>query len=127
MGEVADVPSHPIRFQTHPGAYRHGRLELPDDRVAVAGGALARLVLDVRENESLSGAHPLKLNSYDLGVDIELADALQRVRFEHPSVRALVIESGKDRIFSSGANIDMLGASSHKFKVNFCKYVRREA
>jgi benzoyl-CoA-dihydrodiol lyase len=78
--------------------------------------------MDVKEDRGLRPGYPLKLNSYDLGVDIELADAFQRIRFEHPEVRAVVITSGKDRIFCSGANIYMLGTSSHAFKVNFCKF-----
>ena len=83
---------------------------------------MARLVLDVQEDRPLRPGYPLKTNSYDLGVDIELADAIQRLRFEHPEVRVLVISSGKDRVFCSGANIYMLGASTHAFKVNFCKF-----
>ena len=119
MGAHADDSSHPpVRFETHPDRYRHWRLELPPEY----GGAVARLVMDIRENEGLRPGYPLKLNSYDLGVDIELADALQRVRFEHPEVKALVFTSGKDRIFCSGANIYMLGSSTHGFKVNFCKF-----
>src|SRR5262249_55089074 len=82
---------------------------------------VARVVVAVKEAQGL-GDYPLKLNSYDLGVDVELADALQRIRFEHPEVRALLITSGKDRIFCSGANIYMLGSSTHGFKVNFCKF-----
>jgi benzoyl-CoA-dihydrodiol lyase len=113
-----DTSSPPVRFETHPDAYRHWRLELPVEY----GGAVARLVLDVKEGEGLRPGYPLKLNSYDLGVDIELADALMRIRFEHPDVKALVFTSGKDRIFCSGANIYMLGSSTHAFKVNFCKY-----
>ncbi len=121
--ERQDVESAPIRFETHPDRYRHWRLDLPEEH----GGAVARLVMDVDEGGGLvppgaPGGYPLKLNSYDLGVDIELADALQRIRFEHPRVRALVITGGKDRIFCSGANIYMLGSSSHGFKVNFCKF-----
>jgi benzoyl-CoA-dihydrodiol lyase len=108
----------PVRFETHPDRYRHWRLELPPEH----GGKVARLVMDVREGEGLRPGYPLKLNSYDLGVDLELADALQRIRFEHPEVRALVFTSGKDRIFCSGANIYMLGSSTHGFKVNFCKF-----
>src|SRR5882672_3484140 len=108
----------PIRFDTCPDKYRHWRLDLPPEH----GGAVARLVLDVREADGLRPGYPLKLNSYDLGVDIELADALQRIRFEHPGVKAIVFASGKDRVFSSGANIYMLGTSSHGFKVNFCKF-----
>jgi len=78
--------------------------------------------MDVREDRGLRPGYPLKLNSYDLGVDLELADAVQRLRFEHPEVRACIITSGKDRVFCSGANIYMLGSSTHSFKVNFCKY-----
>ena len=119
MGAHADDSSlPPVRFETHPDRYRHWRLELPPEY----GGAVARLVMDVRENEGLRPGYPLKLNSYDLGVDVELADALQRIRFEHPEVKALVFTSGKDRIFCSGANIYMLGSSTHGFKVNFCKF-----
>jgi benzoyl-CoA-dihydrodiol lyase len=83
---------------------------------------MARLILDVQENAPLRPGYALKLNSYDLGVDIELADAVQRIRFEHPEVAAVVMTSGKERVFSAGANIHMLGSSSHAFKVNFCKY-----
>src|SRR6476620_3532360 len=108
----------PIRFETHPERYVHWRLDFPPEH----GGAVARLVMDVKEEGGLRPGYPLKLNSYDLGVDIELADALSRIRFEHPEVRALVFASGKDRIFCSGANIYMLGSSTHAFKVNFCKY-----
>jgi len=108
----------PIRFETHPSRYRHWKLDFP----AVYGGRVARLAMDVQEDGGLRPGYPLKLNSYDLGVDIELSDAIQRLRFEHPEVRALVVTSAKDRIFCSGANIYMLGSSSHPFKVNFCKY-----
>jgi benzoyl-CoA-dihydrodiol lyase len=118
MGAHVDDPPPPVRFETHPDRYRHWRLELPREH----GGAVARLVLDVREHEGLRPGYALKLNSYDLGVDIELADALQRIRFEHPEVKALVLTSAKDRIFCSGANIYMLGSSTHGFKVNFCKF-----
>jgi benzoyl-CoA-dihydrodiol lyase len=119
MGAHDSDASHPpVRFETHPDRYRHWRLELP----AEYGGAVARLVMDVKENEGLRPGYPLKLNSYDLGVDIELVDAIQRIRFEHPEVKALVFTSGKDRIFCSGANIYMLGSSTHGFKVNFCKF-----
>jgi benzoyl-CoA-dihydrodiol lyase len=117
-GHADDSSLPPVRFETHPDRYRHWRLELP----AEYGGAVARLVLDVKEGEGMRPGYPLKLNSYDLGVDIELADALMRVRFEHPQVKALVFTSGKDRIFCSGANIYMLGTSTHGFKVNFCKF-----
>jgi len=104
----------PVRFETHPSRYVHWRLEF--------AGEVARAVMDVQEDRPLRPGYPLKTNSYDLGVDIELADAIARVRFEHPEVRVLVLTSGKDRIFCSGANIYMLGSSSHSFKVNFCKY-----
>ncbi|HET7295351.1 MAG TPA: 2,3-epoxybenzoyl-CoA dihydrolase [Vicinamibacteria bacterium] len=104
----------PVRFETRPGAYVHWRLEIEPP--------VARLVMDVQEDRPLRPGYPLKTNSYDLGVDVELHDAIQRLRFEHPEVRVLVISSGKDRIFCSGANIYMLGSSTHAFKVNFCKY-----
>jgi benzoyl-CoA-dihydrodiol lyase len=106
--------SAPIRFETHPSRYIHWRLEIEPP--------LARLVMDVEEEKAQRPGYPLKLNSYDLGVDIELADAIQRLRFEHPEVRAVVVTSGKDRVFCSGANIYMLGSSTHAFKVNFCKF-----
>ena len=104
----------PISFETHPSRYKHWKLEILGDT--------ARLWMDVQEDGGLKPGYQLKLNSYDLGVDIELADAVQRLRFEHPEVKALVIGSLKDRIFCAGANIHMLGASSHPFKVNFCKF-----
>jgi benzoyl-CoA-dihydrodiol lyase len=123
MAAHEDRSEAPVRFETHPERYRHWRLDFPPEH----GGAVARLAMDVDEGAALRPAsapdgYPLKLNSYDLGVDIELADALQRIRFEHPEVKALVVTSLKDRIFCSGANIYMLGSSSHGFKVNFCKY-----
>src|SRR4051794_22282083 len=104
----------PIRFETDPSRYLHWRLQVE--------GEVARLLMDVQEERPFRGDYPLKLNSYDLGVDIELADAVQRLRFEHPEVRAIVVTSGRDRVFCSGANIYMLGSSTHPFKVNFCKY-----
>src|SRR5262245_2776260 len=104
----------PIRFQTHPSRYRHWRLE--------AEGAVARLWMDVQEHGGLSPELRLKLNSYDLGVDIELADALNRLRFEHPEVRAVVLQSRKQQVFCAGANIFVLGSATHTFKVNFCKF-----
>ncbi|MBL8719355.1 MAG: benzoyl-CoA-dihydrodiol lyase [Myxococcales bacterium] len=113
----APTTTSPIRFDTHPDRYKHWKLDL-----AQKDQGVARLVLDIPEDGGLRPGYVLKLNSYDLGVDIELADAIQRVRFEHPEVRTIVFESGKDRIFSSGANIYMLGASTHAFKVNFCKF-----
>src|SRR6266480_4888289 len=114
MEHAASATETPIRFETHPSRYVHWRLEIEPP--------LARLVMDVQEERPLRGDYPLKLNSYDLGVDLELADAVQRLRFEHPEVRAVVVTSGRDRVFCSGANIYMLGSSTHSFKVNFCKY-----
>jgi benzoyl-CoA-dihydrodiol lyase len=108
------VAEEPVRFETHPSRYVHWRLEVEAE--------VARLVMDVQEDRPLRPGYPLKTNSYDLGVDIELADAVARLRFEHPAVRTLVVTSAKDRIFCSGANIYMLGSSTHAFKVNFCKY-----
>jgi len=112
------TPQAPVRFETHPDRYKHWRLSFPEEH----GGAVARLVMDVKEDQGLRPGYPLKLNSYDLGVDVELADAILRLRFEHPEVKALEVTSDKDRIFCSGANIYMLGSSTHAFKVNFCKY-----
>jgi benzoyl-CoA-dihydrodiol lyase len=103
-----------IDFDTHPDRYRHWRLEVD--------GELARLVLDVDERGGLVPGYELKLNSYDLGVDIELADAVTRLRFEHPRVRAVVLTSGKERTFCAGANIGMLAGADHPWKVNFCKF-----
>src|SRR5579883_1494277 len=116
--DAAPPAASPVRFEAHPDGYRHWRLELPPE----LGGRVAKLVLDVREGEGLRPGYALKLNSYDLGVDIELADAIRRIRFEHPDVKAVLVASGKDRVFSSGANIYMLAASGHQFKVNFCKF-----
>ena len=101
-------------FQTAPEQYKHWRLAID--------GPVATLSMDVQEDETLADGYKLKLNSYDLGVDIELADAVQRLRFEHPGVRVVVVTSLKPRIFCAGANIYMLGTSSHAFKVNFCKF-----
>src|SRR5581483_10473400 len=103
-----------INFQTSPDQYKHWKLSFD--------GAVARLSMDVAEDVTLAEGYKLKLNSYDLGVDIELADAIQRIRFEHPEVHAVVVTSLKPRIFCAGANIYMLGTSSHAFKVNFCKF-----
>jgi benzoyl-CoA-dihydrodiol lyase len=103
-----------INFETSPADYRHWKLKID--------GASATLAMDVDEDETLEEGYKLKLNSYDLGVDIELADAVERLRFEHPEVRVVVITSLKPRIFCAGANIYMLGASSHARKVNFCKF-----
>ena len=106
--------SEPVNFATCPADYKHLRLGFD--------GPIATLLLDINEDQPLRPGYKLKLNSYDLGVDIELHDALQRIRFEHPEVRTVVITSAKDRIFCSGANIFMLGLSSHAWKVNFCKF-----
>src|ERR1051326_2588100 len=103
-----------IRFETDGSRYRHGKLDVR--------GEIATLAMSVAEDGGLAPGYSLKLNSYDLGVDIELADALQRIRFSHPGVRALVITSLRERLFCAGANIFMLGQSSHPFKVNFCKF-----
>jgi benzoyl-CoA-dihydrodiol lyase len=103
-----------ISFETSPEQYRHWKLQFD--------GAIAFLTMDVQEDAPLVPGYKLKLNSYDLGVDIELADAVQRLRFEHPEVKAVVLRSAKGNIFCAGANIFMLGTSSHGFKVNFCKY-----
>ncbi|HEV7799132.1 MAG TPA: 2,3-epoxybenzoyl-CoA dihydrolase [Pyrinomonadaceae bacterium] len=103
-----------INFQTSPDQYKHWKLKVD--------GEVATLTMDVSEDVTLAEGYKLKLNSYDLGVDIELADAIQRLRFEQPQVKAVVITSLKPRIFCAGANIYMLGTSSHAFKVNFCKF-----
>jgi benzoyl-CoA-dihydrodiol lyase len=103
-----------VDFRTHPTRYRHWRLDVD--------GAVATLTMDVDEQGGLTPGYELKLNSYDLGVDIELYDAVQRLRFEHPQVGAVVVTSGKERIFCAGANIRMLAASTHAWKVNFCKF-----
>ena len=104
----------PVDFQTDPSRYKHWRLAFD--------GPVATLTMDVAEDGGIRPGYKLKLNSYDLGVDIELHDALQRIRFEHPQVRSVVIASAKNRIFCSGANIYMLGLSSHARKANFCKF-----
>ncbi len=104
----------PVDFQTDPSKYKHWRLSFD--------GPVATLTMDVVEDGGLRPGYKLKLNSYDLGVDIELHDALQRIRFEHPEIRSVIITSAKNRIFCSGANIYMLGLSSHAWKVNFCKF-----
>jgi benzoyl-CoA-dihydrodiol lyase len=103
-----------IDFQTEPARYRHWKLKVD--------GEVATLVMDVDEKSALFEGYDLKLNSYDLGVDIELADAIERLRFEHPGVRVLVLRSAKPRVFSAGANIRMLAGASHAHKVNFCKF-----
>ena len=103
-----------IDFQTQPARYRHWKLKVD--------GPIATLLMDVDEKSPLFEGYDLKLNSYDLGVDIELADAIERLRFEHPQARVLVLRSGKPRVFSAGANIRMLAGVSHAHKVNFCKF-----
>jgi benzoyl-CoA-dihydrodiol lyase len=104
-----------ISFETLPEKYRHWRLETGKEGIAF-------LTMDVQEDAPLKPDYKLKLNSYDLGVDIELADAIQRLRFEHPDIKAIVLRSAKNNIFCAGANIFMLGTSDHGFKVNFCKF-----
>jgi benzoyl-CoA-dihydrodiol lyase len=103
-----------IDFRTEPSAYRHWRFSF--------AGPVATLAMDVDENGGLVPGYELKLNSYDLGVDIELNDAVNRLRFEHPEVKCVILTSGKERVFCAGANIRMLGLASHPFKVNFCKF-----
>jgi benzoyl-CoA-dihydrodiol lyase len=124
MGEAAPKAADDLRpaqgngvaidFRTEPSRYRHWKL-------ATEGG-IATLTLDVDEKAPLLGGYELKLNSYDLGVDIELADAIERLRFEHPEVKVIVLKSGKDRVFCAGANIRMLAGATHAHKVNFCKF-----
>jgi benzoyl-CoA-dihydrodiol lyase len=109
---VTETP--PIDFQTDPSRYRHWRIRYD--------GEVATLLMDVNEAGGLFPGYELKLNSYDLGVDIELADIVQRMRFEHPEVKAVVLQSGKDRVFCAGANIRMLAGAAHGHKVNFCKF-----
>ena len=103
-----------VSFQVEPGSYRHWRLTFD--------GPVATLAMDVDEHGGAADGYELKLNSYDLGVDIELYDAVQRLRFEHPEVRTVVLTSAKDKIFCAGANIRMLAAAPHAWKVNFCKF-----
>ena len=103
-----------IDFQTDPSRYRHWRVEYD--------GPVANLIMDVDEDAGLFDGYQLKLNSYDLGVDIELADIVQRMRFENPQVKVVVMQSGKDKVFCAGANIRMLGGAAHSHKVNFCKF-----
>src|SRR3990170_6509277 len=104
----------PVDFRTEPSKYKHWKLSVD--------GRVATLAMDVSEDGGLRPGYELKLNSYDLGVDIELYDAVQRLRFEHPEVGAVILTSAKERIFCAGANIRMLGQSSHGWKVNFCKF-----
>jgi benzoyl-CoA-dihydrodiol lyase len=112
MAETTTPPS--VDFRTEPARYKHWKLGLD--------GPVATLTMDVQEDAGLRPGYELKLNSYDLGVDIELYDVLQRLRFEHPEVGAVILTSGKERVFCAGANIRMLGQSSHAWKVNFCKF-----
>ncbi|MEO8280670.1 MAG: 2,3-epoxybenzoyl-CoA dihydrolase [Ideonella sp.] len=107
-------PPARVDYQTHPSRYRHWKLKFE--------GPVATLSADFDENGGLRPGYKLKLNSYDLGVDVELNDAINRIRFEHPEVRTVVLTSAKDKVFCSGANIFMLGVSSHAWKVNFCKF-----
>jgi benzoyl-CoA-dihydrodiol lyase len=103
-----------VDYRTDPSRYRHWKLAVD--------GAIATLSIDTAEDGGIRPGYKLKLNSYDLGVDVELHDALNRIRFEHPQVRTVVVTSAKDRVFCSGANIFMLGLSTHAWKVNFCKF-----
>jgi benzoyl-CoA-dihydrodiol lyase len=114
MATTASRTLGPLSFETHPKRYRHWKLAFD--------GPVATLSMDVQEDAGLSPDYKLKLNSYDLGVDIELADAIQRLRFEHPEVHAVIVTSLKERIFCAGANIFMLRGSTHAWKVNFCKF-----
>src|SRR3984893_11967027 len=119
MAETATA--HPLAngktrmyFQTEPARYRHWQLKIDGD--------VATLLMDVDEKGALFEGYELKLNSYDLGVDIELADAMERLRFEHPEIRVIVLRSGKPRVFCAGANIRMLAGATPAHKVNFCKF-----
>jgi benzoyl-CoA-dihydrodiol lyase len=112
--DSANTPAPRVEYRTEPAQYRHWKLTFD--------GAVATLGIDIAEDGGIRDGYKLKLNSYDLGVDIELHDALQRIRFEHPEVRTVVLTSLKDRVFCSGANIFMLGLSTHAWKVNFCKF-----
>ena len=111
---IQGVERELVSFATHPAKYQHWTLDVVDD--------VAKLKLDINEDGGIKPGYKLKLNSYDLGVDIELHDAINRIRFEHPSVKVVVFESGKEKIWCSGANIYMLGVSTHGWKVNFCKF-----
>jgi len=114
MEQPADTKPEPVEFETNPSKYRHWKVSYDGD--------IARVVMDVDPEGGLRPGYELKLNSYDLGVDIELADVVRRMRFEHPEVRVALVTSGNDKAFCAGANINMLGASSHAWKVNFCKF-----
>src|SRR5258706_12548779 len=106
-----------IDFQIEPARYRHWKLKIDGD--------VATLLMDVDEKGSLFEGYELKLNSYDLGVDIELADAMDRLRFEHPQVKVVLLRSGKPRVFCAGANIRMLAGATHAPKKNFCKFTNK--
>ena len=112
--QPADQVTAPVDFQTHPSCYQHWKLSFDNE--------VATLKLDIKEDGGIRPGYAMKLNSYDLGVDIELNDALNRIRFEHPEAKSVVVTSARDRIFCSGANIYMLGLSTHQWKVNFCKF-----
>src|SRR6202166_3613765 len=114
VSQDVQVKPELVDFQTEPSRYKHWRMSFD--------GPAATLTMDVSEDGGIRPGYKLKLNSYDLGVDIELHDALQRIRFEHPEVAAVVITSGHEKSFCAGANIYMLGTSSHRWKVNFCKF-----
>src|ERR1039457_676452 len=138
--DAAAAASTAVSFDTDPGQYRHWKLSIHGEEGAGGGvgagrgggqaggsgpdgsGAVATLSLDVTEDAGIVPGYELKMNSYDLGVDIELYDAVQRLRFEHPAVRVVLITSLKDRMFCAGANIKMLAQASHAWKVNFCKF-----
>ena len=111
---ASSEPRTVVTYDTHPDRYVHWRLAFD--------GPVATLSMDVNEDKGIKPGYRLKLNSYDLGVDIELHDALQRIRFEHPEVKCVVLTSARERMFCSGANIYMLGLSTHAWKVNFCKF-----
>jgi benzoyl-CoA-dihydrodiol lyase len=114
MDNAPALASAPVNYETRPEQYKHWSLKFE--------GPVATLVMAIDEDAGLREGYKLKLNSYDLGVDVELNDAVQRIRFEHPEVRTVIVTSGRDRVFCSGANIFMLGKSSHAWKVNFCKF-----
>jgi benzoyl-CoA-dihydrodiol lyase len=116
QNESSETGGKPARvsFATSPDQYKHWKLTFD--------GNVARLAMDVSENDTLNPGYELKLNSYDLGVDIELYDAIQRLRFEHPEIGCVVLCSNKPNVFCAGANIRMLGKSTHDHKVNFCKF-----
>ena len=114
IGEAYMSSATNVNYETDPSQYQHWSVKYE--------GETATLQLNINEDAGIRPGYKLKLNSYDLGVDIELHDALQRIRFEHPEVKSVVVTSLKDRIFCSGANIFMLGLSTHAWKVNFCKF-----